>query len=179
MSIKRLVYFTAPITMLINLLGAGPAWAHTSLVSSDPADGASVASGPGRVTLTFDEPVQSEFATVTVTGPGDTRWDSGEPAVSGSSVTAPVAPLGPAGDYVVGYRVVSADGHPVTGTVRFRLTTAGAGSPVQPADGPAPATLGDDGAAPLWPWIAGAVLVLAAGVAAALRLSRPRRPTDV
>ena len=38
------------------LLGAAPAFAHTRLQSSDPADGASLDAGPQRVSLTFNEP---------------------------------------------------------------------------------------------------------------------------
>jgi methionine-rich copper-binding protein CopC len=151
MSIKRFIYRGLPagrgrgaptvigrlaavvtLAALAGLLGAGQAAGHDSLVSADPADGATLPAGPQQVRLTFDQPVQREFATITVTGPGNTRWDSGEAVVSGNSVTAPVRPLGPPGEYVVGYRIVSADGHPVSGTLTFRLTAAGAGTQAGP-----------------------------------------------
>ena len=166
------------IGLVLTVAGASPAAAHNSLVSADPADGASLATGPQQVRLTFDQPVQRGFTTVTVTGPEDTRWEGGEPDVSGSSVTTPVRPLGPAGDYVVGYRIVSADGHPVSGTLKFRLTTAGAGTPAEPAPAAEVGTgsaAGGDGGMPVWPWIALAVLLLGAGVFAALRLAKPAR----
>ena len=154
------------------LLGsAGPAAAHDTLVSSDPADGASMPSGPQRVTLTFDQPVNRGFNTITVTGPGNTAWASGEATTSGNTVSAAVRPLGPAGEYVIGYRIVSADGHPVTGTVRFTLTTAGSGTPAPPGT----AVAGDgtgDGGMPVWPWVVGAIVVLGAGVLIAMRLGR-------
>jgi copper resistance protein C len=164
------------LAALAGIVGAGQAAAHNSLVSADPADGASLPAGPQQVRLTFDQPVQREFAAVTVTGPGDTRWDGGEAAVSGNSVTAPVRPLGPAGEYVVGYRIVSADGHPVSGTLTFRLTAAGTGTPAEPAPSSGTGAAGgaDDGM-PVWPWLAAAVLLLGAGVLVALRLGRPNR----
>lgn len=94
---------------LMLLTSAGPAAAHTALVSSDPADGAEVAAAPPAVTLTFNLPVQ-EFAAVTVTGPGGTRWEQGPARVAGDTVTTELDSLGPAGRYVVAYRVVSAAG---------------------------------------------------------------------
>jgi methionine-rich copper-binding protein CopC len=164
----------AVVSLLVGLAlvaGAGPAAAHDTLVSSDPANDASVASGPQRVTLTFDQPVNRGFNTVTVTGPGGTAWASGEVTVSGSTLSTAVLPLGPAGEYVIGYRIVSADGHPATGTVRFRLTEAGTGTPAPPAAA-APGIGGSQGGMPVWPWVLASIALLAAGVAMALRLGR-------
>jgi hypothetical protein len=158
------------------VISAGPASAHDVLESSDPPDGATLAGGPAKVTLTFDLPVQREFATVTVTGPGRTRWEQpGDPAVDAERISVGVRPLGPAGTYTVAYRIVSDDGHPVSGTVRFTLSTAGTGTPAPPsaAAGPPAAT---GGGVPAWIWLAGAVVVLGVGVAMALRLNRTGPP---
>lgn len=170
-----LVRRAVAVAMLVGaalLWGAGPAAAHNTLVSADPTDGTQLATGPSEVTLTFDQPVQGGFNTITVTGPGDTRWNTGDVTTSGNTASTAVAPLGPTGDYVIGYRVVSADGHPVTGSLRFQLTQAGTGTPV-PASAP---DSRDDSGLPLWPWILLAVALLAAGVVAALRLARPPSP---
>jgi len=74
--------------------------------------------------------------------------------------------------------VISDDGHPVTGAVAFVLAAPGPGASAPPATtaaAPAPAVAssapGGD-STPVWPWIAGAVLLVAAGVVAALRLGR-------
>jgi methionine-rich copper-binding protein CopC len=101
------------------LFGAAPAFAHTRLQSSDPADGSSLGAGPQRVSLTFNEPMQTGFATLTVIGPDGRPYQSGEVTANGGTVSIGVAPLGPAGRYEIGYRVVSEDGHPVTGSVAF------------------------------------------------------------
>jgi len=164
------------LAALAGFASAGQATAHSTLISSDPADGASLPAGPRQVRLIFDEPVHREFATITVTGPGGTRWDGGEPVVSGGSVTAPVRPLGPAGEYVIGYRIVSADGHPVSGTLKFQLTVAGTGTPGEPSNsgaaGPAEAP---GGVIPVWPWLVAAVALLVGGVLLALRLGQRNR----
>lgn len=150
---------------------ATPAFAHNVLISSDPQDGSQLEAGPAAITLTFDQPVQAgeKFNTITVTGPEGTRWEAeGEPTVRNNSVVFPLRPLGPAAEYVIGYRVLSADGHPVTGSLKFTLTKAGTGTPApKPAADPVPPT--DSGAVPIWVWIAGAVVLLGGGVFLALR----------
>jgi methionine-rich copper-binding protein CopC len=155
---------------------AGPALAHNVLISSDPKDGASVDAGPALATLTFDQPVQSgdKLNSVTVIGPDNTHWEaSGDPTVKGNAVIASLRPLGPAGEYTVGYRVLSADGHPVTGSVKFTLTKAGNGTPATAGQASSQATSGSasggDGGMPIWPWIIGAVVLLGGGVFLALR----------
>jgi copper resistance protein C len=162
------------------LAGAAPALAHNVLVSTDPPNGASVAVGPQQVRLTYDQPVQTgsvtAFNTVTVTGPNGTRWETGTVTVEGNTVTAPLHPLGPAGAYTIAYRILSADGHPVEGTVRFTLTTAGTGTPTPPAANQPPTTSAQgshgNGGMPVWPWIVGAAALLTIGVVLALRIGR-------
>ncbi len=158
------------------LMTAGPAMAHNVLVSSDPANGSSVSAGPAQIRLVFDQPVQAGFNTISVVGPdGSSRWEGGSAAVDGATVTAAVRPLGPAGQYTIGYRILSADGHPVTGEVKFSLTTAGSGTPAPPSAAQSTGGSGqsaDSGGMPVWPWIAGAVVVLGLGVVLALRLGK-------
>jgi len=103
---------------------AGPAAAHDVLISSDPADGSTVQVAPQTVTLTFDQPVQDFEPVVTVTGPDGQSYQSGSPTVDSTVVTNAVSPLTAAGEYAIAYRVVSADGHPVTGEVKFQFTGA-------------------------------------------------------
>ncbi|MEU4740277.1 copper resistance CopC family protein [Actinosynnema sp. NPDC023658] len=152
---------------------AAPASAHNVLVGSDPKDGSRLESGPTSITLTFDQPVQAgeKFNTITVTGPEGTRWEAdGEPTVKDNSVVFPVRPLGPAAEYSVGYRVLSADGHPVTGSLKFTLTKAGSGTPA-PAASAQDTTSAPSGAGgvPIWVWVVGAAVLLAGGAFLALR----------
>ncbi|OZM72546.1 copper resistance protein CopC [Amycolatopsis antarctica] len=163
------------------LLGlAVPASAHNVLVSSDPAENAALPAAPPVVTLTFDQYVQAgDSNQVAVTGPDGSQWAEGQISVRGNVVTAPVRPLGPAGQYTVGYRILSADGHPVPGEIRFTLTTAGNGTPA-PADAAASGGTGTQaseadsgsGGVPVWVWIVGAVLLLGVGLVLALRTGK-------
>jgi methionine-rich copper-binding protein CopC len=170
----------------VAMLGlATPALAHNVLISSDPAKDASVTVGPSKITLTFDQYVQAGNDQVAVTGPNGGQWAEGTVEVKDNTVTAPLRPLGPAGKYVVGYRILSADGHAVTGEVPFTLTTAGTGTPasVDAAKGTGGVT-GQTGAAapasstgvPIWVWIAGAVVLLAIGLTVALRTGAGPKP---
>lgn len=161
------------------LLGwAGGAAAHDELIGSDPPEGATVASSPARVLLLFDLPVRPGFSTVTVTGPNRTQWQAGAPAEDGATVSTAVRPLGPAGQYTIAYQVLSADGHPVRGAVRFTLANPGPGvaavqsqpgGPVSTSPGSAQT---EAASTPLWPWLVGGAVLLVAGVAVALRVSR-------
>ncbi|MEV4052283.1 copper resistance CopC family protein [Amycolatopsis sp. NPDC049688] len=153
------------------LLGAPAADAHSVLVASSPAAGASVATGPAEAVLEFDEPVENRFTELAVLGPdGTSHWEAGAASVVDARVSAPLRPLGPAGAYTIRYRVTSADGHPVSGTVPFRLTVAGPGAAAPAVV--AVARPGGDGPVPLWPWITGGAVLLGTGYAVARRLSR-------
>ncbi|WHT19563.1 copper resistance protein CopC [Crossiella sp. CA-258035] len=163
------------------LLGsAAPAFAHNVLSDSNPKAKSEVEAGPAEVMLKFDQEVQDGFNTVTVTGPNGTRWEGGTPKVNGAVVTAPLLPLGPAGEYTIGYRILSADGHPVTGAVPFTLTKAGNGTPTTntlspSAEGSTNAQAEDSSGTPVWLWIIGAAVLLIAGVAVALVLAKPSK----
>ncbi|MGB3443466.1 MAG: copper resistance CopC family protein [Actinophytocola sp.] len=155
---------------------AAPASAHNSLTSSNPADDASLDAGPGEVVLTFDQPVQKSerLNSIAVTGPDGNQWQDGPSAVDSNVVTVPVRELGPKGVYTIGYRIVSADGHPVSGELKFTLTTAGNGTPA-PTQSAVDSDGGDEGL-PVWVWLVGAVVLLGAGLFVALRIGGGKRP---
>lgn len=83
------------------LVGATPAFAHTKLESSDPAEGASLSAAPTQVRLTFAEAVTLPEAPIDVTGPDGSSWTVGAATIAGPAVTAPVEATGPAGRYAV------------------------------------------------------------------------------
>jgi copper resistance protein C len=165
------------------LLGAAPAFAHTRLESSDPGDKSSVDTAPASVSLTFNEAISAEFATLSVVGPDGTNYQSGPVSAANGQVSTAVSPLGPAGVYEIGYRVVSDDGHPVSGKVAFTLTAPGPAAAAAPTAAPEPtaaaapavtpqANAQQSEGAPVWPWILGAVVLVGAGAVTALRLAR-------
>jgi copper resistance protein C len=171
------------LAALAMLVGASPAFAHAQFEGSDPADGASLATAPQTVTLTFSDTMRQGFNTITVTGPDGAQYQAaGDPTAQDTSVSIGVNPLGPAGLYQIGYRVLSDDGHPITGQVGFTLTQAGAGAgttpapttaaPVTAAPEPAAQEASESGGMPVWPWIVGAIVLVGAGVVVAMRLGK-------
>ena len=153
---------------------AGFAAAHAARISTDPAENASLTKAPPRVSATFNEAMQPEFAAMTVIGPDGNMWSTGEPEVDGAVISVGVRPLGPAGTYTVNYRATSADGHVVSGSWPFQLTVAGTGTSAPPAAPPPPHTDAsgnseDADAIPVWPFYVGAVLIVGAGALWAAR----------
>lgn len=113
----------AVLALLVAVLCAGataPASAHATLVGSDPKDGASLGSEPSTVTITFNEDVSSP-AQLQVTAPDGTTLTDGEPSIDGTKVRQSVGASGQAGTYTLAYRVVSADGHPVSGELTYQV----------------------------------------------------------
>jgi methionine-rich copper-binding protein CopC len=103
------------------LLAAAPASAHASLIGTTPKDGSKLAAAPRTVSLTFSENVGSAF--VAVTAPDGSPVRTSQVRSVDEKVTASVANADQRGRYMLAYRVVSADGHPVSGTVTFTTTT--------------------------------------------------------
>lgn len=172
MAFRRLIV-TLAVSMLAVLAAATPALAHAELTASTPAKGASLATAPKELQLTFSEPVSP--ISIKVTGPGGATWTVGEIAVQDKVVTAPLQAVGPAGPYTLTYTVKSDDGDDVTGTVAFTMTAA---SPASTTTAPAPsgqaAPADGGGGVPAWVWIviAATALSAAAGMVAGLRARR-------
>jgi methionine-rich copper-binding protein CopC len=173
---------------------ANPAMAHSELKSSDPASGASLATPPKQVKLTFGGPVTLPADPIQVTGPENASWTVGKPEIAGGVVTAPVQAVGPAGEYTLRYKVTFDDGDTVSGAVKFNLSapvappastpssappsssSAAPTSQAAPPSSATPAPPADEptgeGLVPGWVWIVVAVALVAAGLAVALRLTR-------
>jgi len=109
------------LALLVTVGLVGTASAHATLIGSDPADGAKLSAAPTTVTLTFDDSLENFEPVVTVTGPDGGQYQAGEATIDGATLSSPVLPLTAAGTYTIAYRVVSDDGHPVEGQVRFDL----------------------------------------------------------
>ncbi|RSN58683.1 copper resistance protein CopC [Amycolatopsis sp. WAC 04182] len=174
------------VTGLALLGAASPALAHSELKSSDPARGASLATPPTQIKLTFSGPVTlADDNPIQITGPENASWTVGRAEVAGTVVTAPVKAVGPAGEYTLRYKVTFDDSHASSGSVKFNLSAPAAApsSQSQPSSqAPAPASSASpapqagettpEDLVPSWVWIVLAVAVVAAGVVVALRFTR-------
>ena len=114
------------------VLWAAPAGAHNSLVESEPAEGATVATLPAVVVLRFANPVPLDTASAEVIDESGNRA-----AIEGlrhgpageSEVVAPLPGL--AGrDITVRWRLVGPDGHLLTGRVQFAVAPPASSPPV-------------------------------------------------
>jgi copper transport protein len=106
-------------------------WAHAALVRTTPTASVVVNRPPPVVLLTYTEAVEPRFAVVSVTDAAGKQETAGSPRRSASDPKTLVVSLHrvPQGWYLVYWRVVSVDGHPVRGAFTFA---------VGPNPGPAP-----------------------------------------
>jgi copper transport protein len=125
----------ATLGLLFILAHPSAALAHASLLASDPADGAALATAPATLTLSFNEPVEP-IAIRLVDGQGIASTVT-QISRDGANLilTSPVELA--QGAHVLSWRVVSADGHPVGGSVTFWVGPRGTALP-QASSSPSP-----------------------------------------
>ena len=117
---------------LLLSLNTSTAFAHTELLSSDPASGSLVESWPTEISLTFNEDLmtvgdeKSNFLVVN-NAVGD-QISADDEVLTGSQIKVSLDPNTITGPVLVYYRVVSADGHPVEGEYTFNFGTITEGS---------------------------------------------------
>jgi methionine-rich copper-binding protein CopC len=95
---------------------------HASLLTSSPEDGAVLDVAPEDVRFTFSEELFAELIEVSVLdAAGDLvmATEAEQTPPPGTDVIVPWPSDLPSGEYSVAFRVVSADGHPVTGRITF------------------------------------------------------------
>jgi copper transport protein len=115
-------------------LPATAASAHAVLVRSNPTQGTVLDTEPAQVTITFNEPIRAVVDKIRVTGPDGKRADAGKATASEKDLKIPLAAGGPKGTYLVSYRIISADSHPVAGGYTFSVGQV-TGTPTATAGG--------------------------------------------
>ena len=168
------------------VLTATTAAAHSELVASTPSDGQVLDAPPASVTLQFNETISPAGLQIVAQGP-DGPITLGTPLIEGASVITPWPADAPGGDYRVAYRVVSADGHPIDGSLSFSYTAAAAApgelaaTPSEPADLGQSAIASETTAAPepessAFPWwVAVGAVIVGVGIGAAIARSMRAR----
>ncbi len=161
----------------------GAAAAHSVLVSMSPKDKATMSTPPTRVVLTFNEDVNAAFSVIKVVDATGSSVADGSTQVAGPVVSLPLRAGLSNGTYTLTYKVVSTDGHPISGRSTFTVAgsapstatapnTAASAAPTASPLGPAvasstplatgngAATTTSDTGGSLWAWVVAAVVVL-------------------
>lgn len=113
------------LVILLLIIGFYPAGvdAHATLLGSTPADGSELDSGPTEIVLEFSEPVGVVDGGTVLHGSGiESIALSAE--TQGSTVVIPLDQSLEDGAYILQWRVISTDSHPVSGTVSFTIGDA-------------------------------------------------------
>jgi copper transport protein len=122
----------AVAVVAVALLAPAAASAHAYLIKTVPSASGIVDVSPPVVALTYDEAVEPRFAIISVTDKAAHQETTGPVHRSASdpdTLVVPLRPHLPEGWYLVYWRAISVDGHPVQGAFTFA---------VGPNPGPAP-----------------------------------------
>ena len=127
---RRVVLITLAAAAASLVLPAA-AWAHAALLQTTPVASRIVNTPPKQVLLRYSEAVEPRFAIVSVTNAAGDKETTGAPSRSPANADTLVVPLKKLAEgwYLVYWRVISVDGHPVRGAFTFA---------VGPNAGPAP-----------------------------------------
>lgn len=118
------------LVVLAVVLAPTAAIGHSNSVETNPERGATLDTLPAEATVTFAEPPTK--ADVVLSMPGG-RIEVLTARIDGAVVVVKLPSEGPRGQYGLFYRVVASDGHPVSGSSAFTVTTG-----PEPADTPQP-----------------------------------------
>jgi methionine-rich copper-binding protein CopC len=107
------------------MMGLGAlALAHTHLVKSVPANGATISNSPPRFVLTFAEP--AKLTTLSLQKDSEQAQKLAPlPTSASAEISVPAPPLKP-GKYTLSWRALSSDGHVMPGTLSFTVGPAAA-----------------------------------------------------
>lgn len=157
-----------------------PASAHSALISSNPSSDAQLDALPATIELQYNDNISDLGPTLLLRSNDETLAEL-EPTIKGQvmSAPAPTMDLG-AGTYQLVWRVVSADGHPISGSIGFTIgdpqATATPSTDASEVTGAAAADEDESGSAGTW--IALAVVPAVAVIALLLLRRRPTSKED-
>ncbi len=122
----------AALAAAVSLAAPSVASAHAYLVKTVPAASVVLDAPPPNIQLTYDEAVEPRFAIISVTNAAGQQETTGAPTRSPANpdtLVVPLRPRLPQGWYLIYWRAISVDGHPVQGAFTYA---------VGPNPGPAP-----------------------------------------
>lgn len=138
--------------------------AHSTWVETNPRNGATVETLPSEATVTVSEEPQKADA---VLARPDGKVEKLSSRIVGSTINVRLPASGPRGAYTLSYRVVSADGHPISGSAKFTVTAG-----PTPSAPPAPSSSKEPARGPL---VSIVIVVAIVGAAATVFAARAAR----
>lgn len=120
------------LAVIACVLASSQAWAHAVLLDTTPPDGAVLNEPPAAIVMRFNEPV-APVALRVVDAVGRDLVAAGAARSQDRELRLDMPALA-AGDYVVSWRVVSADSHPIGGAFVFSVGNVVTGAPGAPPD---------------------------------------------
>ena len=123
----KLLLVALIVTSGLAVIGTPAADAHAVLQATDPTSGAVLVAAPKVVTLTFNEPVSLPTNAVRVLDSRGTDVAAGAAKAVGPRVTVGLRSKLARGSYIVAWKAISADSHPVSGAFTFAV-----GAPTAP-----------------------------------------------
>lgn len=112
-----------PVFLLISLLGTSNSlvFGHAALLKSDPRENSTLTALPTAAHLSFSENVREEHLRLAVEAPDKSDILQGHPQVAGHELTIPLRPTNLNGTYQIIFYLLSQDGHPISGSVKFTV----------------------------------------------------------
>ncbi len=158
------------VALLAALTVPGSAWAHATLVRTEPASGAVLDRSPAQVRVVFDDLVRVGPGVAAIRNGGGTVLAGRARVEGGRTLVIPLKAGLAAGDYSARWAIVSDDGHLQSGVIAFGV---GAGRPA-PTPALAAGTNGPTAGGVATRWLFFAGLLGAVGIALFALLARPR-----
>jgi methionine-rich copper-binding protein CopC len=126
---KNVKLSAALLLALSSAFVSAPAFAHSALISSNPEQGSVIEVIPTDFALTFNEELISiegqSVNKLSLSDASGVNYSLSETNIAGQVLSASVtAGQYPAGEYLLTYRAVSADGHPITGEIAFTVQSS-------------------------------------------------------
>lgn len=118
---------------ILTLLAAPAALAHAVLLSATPPDDSLLPAAPATLRLTFNEAVRP--LVLRLVAPDGAETDLTGQVPGGVDLVVPLPDLA-RGTHVLSWRVVSADGHPIPGSLLFSVAEVTGTAAPATADGP-------------------------------------------
>ena len=115
------------LVLLLTLLAAPAALAHSTLTSTIPSQGAVLQTAPHEIVLQFSGKVSLPAGGIQLINESKVSFPTGQPVLDPSGpgrVTIPLKDKLPDGSYLLTWHAISADGHPLSGTLGFGVGKA-------------------------------------------------------